>query len=946
MADVVDGEETKCFALKTDKAFSTFFHSLDEQANLVRLFERRGGSAPWYSAHGKDAKFLAECFFKSNGALRSFDKTAGSLPLQYVAVRSGAEFNSVVQMLLGERKMRVEVWSHDGSKWALSKRGSPGNIDQFEDVLDTVRDPPVAVAAIVGSKDGACVVGMAFAETTSRVLYALEFPDDDQLSNFECALMQFGAKECYIAESEKDFKARKMNTVLQKAGIPVIPCKRSDFGGGDIEQDLKTLLGNEAFMKSISELDKKSAMGALSCIIRKLELLQEVGSDATFRLAGCDLSRYMKLDYTATKALSLVPGPGEGSGSMNLFNLLDKCKTPMGSRRLLRWIKQPLLDHSEIERRLDFVELFVNDTELRTSMRDNCLRGIGDIDRTTKKFVMGKAGLQDVVAQYDNVKRIQNLAQVLSEYQGEHSESLMHAYVAPLKALAVDKCCKYIEMVESVVDLDLAEKEHRYEIRASFNDELKGIDEKRRELRAKMAKLAEQAACDLGVKQVKLVDSQWGMVLRITKTDEKKLRDQRDYKVLDKKGAGSSGSAQVRFTCDKLESYSRKLEVLNEEFQSVASSLEAEVLKVARSFSQPLEQLSDLVADLDVYLSVAHVSAASNYVRPKMTEIGTGDIVLLDSRHPCVEVSEGVSFIANDVSLVRGQSQFQIITGPNMGGKSTYIRQVGVIAVMAQMGCFVPCREARMSVVDCVMCRVGAGDSQLRGISTFMAEMLETASILNTATAKSLVIIDELGRGTSTYDGFGLAWSISEYICNKIGALCFFATHFHELTALADKIPFVRNLHVTADTVAGRLVLQYKVQEGPCDRSFGIHVAELADFPKSVIDVARRKASELEDFAPKKKFRLGDGSASPAPAEPVDFEKLLGEGNDSLLDVPGVTKEERESGLREMAGVLKSFSDLPLDKMQRDEALAAARALSESFARSGNPYVKKLLAAK
>uniref|UniRef100_A0A452Y834 DNA mismatch repair protein MSH2 n=1 Tax=Aegilops tauschii subsp. strangulata TaxID=200361 RepID=A0A452Y834_AEGTS len=929
--------ELKLVDARQAQGFISFFKKLPKDPRAIRFFDRRD----YYTAHGENATFIAKAYYHTMTALRQLGGNSDGISSVSV---SRAMFETIARNLLLDRTDHtLELYEGSGSSWRLTKSGTPGNIGSFEDILFANNDmqfSPVTVALFPVFRDGQLYVALSFVDMTNRKLGLAEFPEDSRFTNVESALVALGCKECLLpADFEKSIDLQPLQDAISNCSILLTERKKAEFKSRDLVQDLGRIIRGsvEPVRDLLSQFDY--ALGALGALVSYAELLADDTNYGNYTIEKFNLDRCMRLDSAAVRALNIVEGKTDVNKNFSLFGLMNRtCTAGMGKRLLNKWLKQPLIDVNEINNRLDMVQAFAEDPELRQGLRQQ-LKRISDIDRLTHALRKKSANLQPVVKLYQSCSRIPYIKGVLQQYNGQFSTSVMTRFLSSLEEwLTENRYGRFANLVETAIDLGQVDN-GEYRISPLYSSDLAVLKDELSGVENHINNLHMHTATDLDLsvdKQLKLEKGPFGHVFRISKKDEQKVRKKltTNYIIIETRKDG------VKFTSAKLKKLGDQYQSLLGDYTSCQKKIVDNVVQVSCTFSEVFENFAAIISELDVLQSFADlaISCPVPYVRPDITTSEEGDIILQGSRHPCVEAQDGVNFIPNDCTLARGKSWFQIITGPNMGGKSTFIRQVGVNVLMAQVGSFVPCDQASISVRDCIFARVGAGDCQLRGVSTFMQEMLETASILKGASEKSLIIIDELGRGTSTYDGFGLAWAICEHLVEVTRAPTLFATHFHELTALANKngdqhqhVPDlgIANYHVGAhiDPSSRKLTMLYKVEPGSCDQSFGIHVAEFANFPEAVIALAKSKAEELEDFT----------SAPNLSGEPSDE---VGSKRKRVFSPDDVTRGAARARL-----LLEDFSALPLDEVDGSKATEMVAKLKSDFENdaASNPWLQQFL---
>ena len=824
----------------------------DLTIRTVRFFQK---NADVIDLLGEDAEIVCEMIFKTESSLK---QTCGDV--SWLTLTMGQVAIALRELLL-DGMYYIEIWGQELRGWKCLKKASPGNIEQLEEYLggnnnaggdDLTSGDANVIGAVWFKKfsEGSLGVSLVYADLQKFQIGYCEFSDNDMLMNLEVMIVQLGLKEV-ITPTICSEEYRKLEEISKSGGVLVTKIKNSEFDEQVASFDLPRLLKQSYSLDAA--LLSEELLKSSSAIISYLQLFRWESNLGRFDLINYNSSLFMRIDESAIKSLLLLPS-GEDrrkEKSYSLYGLLNHCKTFQGSRLLAQWIRAPLLDKGTIEQRLEIVDAFILNSQLRNSVRENQLRGLPDLARFIKKLIRDSANLQDLAVAFDAIGRCIQIADTLRALPLDLVQQLI---VGPM-----DEICKsllpFIKMIHSALDFE-AMARHEFLIKPSFDPSLRELGDQQANLFDAMEQEAEKIAKKAGLefgKKLKFENNPtYGYHMRVSRGEMQslnKIEHRIELTVL------KSGLLFQTIEFKKLvERYNDSTAL----FKSKQSIIVREMRKTSASYISLFEQLNGIAAYIDVLMSFAQASALAPklWVKPKFDR---DRLILQSSRHPLVEsrqANQGDLFIPNDVKLTKdysnaSSSYFQILTGPNMGGKSTFMRQVGLTAIMAQIGCFVPCDEggAILPIFDAVMVRVGAGDDLLKGVSTFLCEMLQMSTILKCATDRSLVLIDEMGRGTSHEEGTHIARHLIIHITEKIRCFGFFATHFHELEDI--KIPGCLG-HIMVSSECN-----FRVSPGFNSSSMGIELARKMGYPEEVTCLAQL-LYDLEDFGEERLGELED----------------------------------------------------------------------------------------
>ncbi len=683
------------------------------------------------------------------------------------------------------------------------------------------------IASVYMDERGA---GIVYSDVSTGEIVGVDFLEEDINENVVNLLTSIKVREIIINESALIQEER--GYIKNFTGAYVSPLGDSYFSKENCNEIIKKHFSTGSLMgMGIAERPYiTSALGAL------LEYLYETQKNSMSQLINFSIyeqSNHMSIDKATIRNIELLETLYENKVSGSLLGVLDKTGTAMGSRLMRNWIRSPLTDLDMIKARLDAVEYLFDDIVFRNHISET-LKKIYDLERLATRMACGNANGRDMIALKNSLFNLPEIKIILKETNNTLLNEISNN-IDPLEEIY-----KLIE--NSIVDDPPFTIKEGGLIKEGYSSKLDEMKNSIADGQNWIASLESIERERTGIKTLKVgFNKVFGYYIEVRKSGSDLIPDNYIRK-------------QTLVNCERYitpELKEVESKVLNAEakINSLEHELFSEIRERIKSITDILQKTAKNVAALDVLTSYAHVSQKLGFVKP---DVHSGEIIAIkNGRHPVIEnMVSGGTFVANDTYIDNEDASMLLITGPNMAGKSTYMRQTALIVLMAHMGCFVPCDEAEIGLVDRIYTRIGASDNLSQGQSTFFVEMSELAYILNTCTSKSLIILDEIGRGTSTYDGLSIAWALVEHLCkDENRARTMFATHYHELTVLSDTLKGIKNLNVEVRQDNGKIVFMHKIVEGSASQSYGIHVADLAGVPKSLLLNAQDKLKMLEESA-------------------------------------------------------------------------------------------------
>ncbi len=671
--------------------------------------------------------------------------------------------------------------------------------------------------------------GISVCDISTGEFYSCEIKDENNFALLLDEIARFSPSEI-IANSMMFECQEEINKIKERFSMYMsrFDDKYFDSDEGNLSLDYN-IIENKKEVKNLK--DRTLAVKSINALLAYINETQMTSLKHINTINIYNLSRYMSLDINARRNLEITEKMRDKNKKGTLLWVLDKTSTSMGGRLLRRWLNNPLLDVNEINGRLEAVQELKENIMLRGEVIEN-LKKVYDIERLAGKMAYGNANARDMITLKSSLQKLPEVKAVLSQCQ---SEKLTNLYEE------LDELQDIYELIEkSIIDDPPMTMKDGGIIKLGYNEEIDKLKTATTQGKNWIVKLEAEEKEKTGIKTLKVgYNKVFGYYIEVSKSFVSQVPDR-----FIRKQTLTNGERYITEELKNLEG-----QILGAEEKVISLEYE-EFVKIREKIAANIKRLqkaANIVSTLDVFSSFAQVAEDMNYCKPEIDDSGIIDIK--EGRHPVIEKMLGVgNFVPNDTYLDKEENRLSIITGPNMAGKSTYMRQVAIICLMAQVGSFVPATSAQIGVVDKIFTRVGASDDLSMGQSTFMVEMMEVATILKEATQNSLIILDEIGRGTSTYDGLSIAWAVAEFIADKekCGAKTLFATHYHELIEMANKTDGIKNYSIAVKEKGEDIIFLRKIVEGGTDESYGIHVAKLAGVPKIVTQRANEILRSLE----------------------------------------------------------------------------------------------------